>query len=105
DSRSIPLTVAGPCGHHTQLPPPPGAGETQILLQSFDGGSTGVLWTFYNGLMSRSSVVTVRETPVAKTTSASAGGFAVVAETIDVDTSGRIELVDLTDTVMGFVRG
>ena len=54
--------------------------------------------------MSKSSVVTVRETPVAKTTSASAGGFAVVAETIDVDTSERIELVDLTDTVMAFVR-
>jgi secondary thiamine-phosphate synthase enzyme len=56
------------------------------------------------GVMSKSSVITVRETPVAKTTSASAGGFAVVAETIDVDTAGRIELVDLTDTVMAFVR-
>ena len=55
-------------------------------------------------VMSKSSVVTVRETPVAKTTSASAGGFAVVAETIDVDTTERIELVDLTDTVMAFVR-
>lgn len=54
--------------------------------------------------MSKSSVVTVRETPVAKTTSASAGGFAVVAETIDIDTSERIEIVDLTDTVMAFVR-
>ena len=39
-----------------------------------------------------------------KTTSATAGGFAVVAETIDVDTTERIELVDLTDTVMAFVR-
>ena len=54
--------------------------------------------------MSRSSVVTVRETPVAKTTSASAGGFAVVAETIEVDTEDRVELVDLTETVMAFVR-
>ena len=54
--------------------------------------------------MSRSSVVTVRETPVAKTTSASSGGFAVVAETIEVDTTSRTELVDLTDTVMAFVR-
>jgi len=54
--------------------------------------------------MSKSSVVTVRETPVAKTTSASAGGLAVVAETIDVDTSDRVEIVDLTDTVMAFVR-
>jgi len=54
--------------------------------------------------MSKSSVVTVRETPVAKTSSASAGGLVVAAETIDVDTSERIEIVDLTDTVMRFVR-
>ena len=54
--------------------------------------------------MSKSSVATVRETPVAKTTSASAGGFAVVAETIEVDTEERVELVDLTETVMAFVR-
>jgi secondary thiamine-phosphate synthase enzyme len=54
--------------------------------------------------MSKSSVITVRETPVAKTTVASAGGLAVVAETIEVDTTGRIELIDLTDTVMAFVR-
>ena len=54
--------------------------------------------------MSRSSVVTVRETPVARTTSASAGGLTVVAENIEVDTTERIELVDLTDTVMAFVR-
>ena len=54
--------------------------------------------------MSKSSVVTVRETPVPKSTSATIGGLAVVAETIEVDTSARIELVDLTDTVMAFVR-
>jgi secondary thiamine-phosphate synthase enzyme len=54
--------------------------------------------------MSKSSVVTVRATPMAKTTAASVGGLAVVAETIDVDTSERLELVDLTDTVMAFVR-
>lgn len=54
--------------------------------------------------MSKSSVVTVRETPVARTTSASSGGFAVVAETIEVDTADRVEIVDLTDTVMAFVR-
>jgi len=56
---------------------------------------------YYNGVMSKSSVITVRETPVAKTTSASAGGFAVVAETIDVDTAGRIELVDLKQPAIG----
>jgi secondary thiamine-phosphate synthase enzyme len=49
-------------------------------------------------------VVTVRETPVARTTAASIGGMAVVAETIEIDTTERIELVDLTDTVMAFVR-
>jgi len=54
--------------------------------------------------MSKSSVVTVRETPVARTTSAAAGGFAVVAESIEVDTTQRLELIDLTDTVMAFVR-
>ncbi len=54
--------------------------------------------------MSKSSVVTVRETPVARTTAASAGGLAVIAETIEVDTRERIGIIDLTDTVMGFVR-
>lgn len=54
--------------------------------------------------MSRSSVVTVRETPVPRATSAAAGGLAVVAETIEIDTAERIELVDLTNTVMAFVR-
>jgi secondary thiamine-phosphate synthase enzyme len=54
--------------------------------------------------MSKSSVVTVRETPVSKTISASAGGFAVIAETIAVDTSDRLDIVDLTGTVMAFVR-
>jgi secondary thiamine-phosphate synthase enzyme len=54
--------------------------------------------------MSKSSVATVRETPVAKTISASAGGFTVIAETIEVDTDERVELVDLTETVMAFVR-
>ena len=54
--------------------------------------------------MSRSSVVTVRETPVPRATSAAVGGLAVVAETIEIDTTERIELVDLTNTVMAFVR-
>jgi len=49
-------------------------------------------------------VVTVRETPVARNTAASAAGLAVVAETIEIDTTDRIEIVDLTDTVMAFVR-
>lgn len=41
--------------------------------------------------MSKSSVVTVRETPVAKTASAKTGGFAVVAETIEVDIKAFLE--------------
>lgn len=49
-------------------------------------------------------MVTLRETPVARTSSASAGGVIVVAETIELDTTARLELVDLTDTVMAFVR-
>jgi secondary thiamine-phosphate synthase enzyme len=60
--------------------------------------------SFYNGAVSKSSVVTVRETPLAKTASAKTGGFAVVAESIEVDTTDRMELVDLTDTVMALVR-
>jgi secondary thiamine-phosphate synthase enzyme len=54
--------------------------------------------------MSKSSVVTVRERPVAKTTSAASGGIAVVAESIEIATTERLELIDLTDTVMAFVR-
>ena len=49
-------------------------------------------------------MATVRQTPVAKNTSASSGGFTIIAETIEVDTTERTELVDLTDTVMAFVR-
>lgn len=60
--------------------------------------------TFYNGRVSKRSVVTVRETPVSTKTSVKSGGFAVVAETIDIDTVERLELVDLTDTVMALVR-
>jgi len=75
-----------------------------MLLQRFYEGSTEVLRTFYNGAVSKSSVVTFRETPVAKTASAKTGGFAVVAESIEVDTADRMQLVDLTDTVMAFVR-
>lgn len=54
--------------------------------------------------MSKSSVVTGRVAPVAKSTAASAGGLAIAAESIEIDTTERIEIVDLTDTVMAFVR-
>lgn len=48
--------------------------------------------------------MTVRETPVLHATS-SAGGVAVHAETLTVQTEQRVELVDLTDRVMAYVRG
>lgn len=73
-------------------------------LKSYYKRSTAVRQPFYNGEMSKSSVVTARVTPVSKTTSAAAGGFAVIAETIAVDTSERLDIIDLTETVMAFVR-
>ena len=54
--------------------------------------------------MSKSSTVTVRGNPVLQATSA-AGGFFVQAETLTVQTEQRVELVDLTDPVMAYVRG
>jgi secondary thiamine-phosphate synthase enzyme len=54
--------------------------------------------------MSKSSTVTVRETPVQKVASVTAGGFVIHGENFIIDTDDRIELVDLTDKVMNFVR-
>jgi secondary thiamine-phosphate synthase enzyme len=54
--------------------------------------------------ISKSSIVTIRETPVLQATSA-AGGLMVHAETLTVQTEHRVELVDLTDQVMAFARG
>lgn len=54
--------------------------------------------------MSKSSTVTVRETPVEKVASATAGGLVIHGESFIIDTEERIELVDLTDRVMEFVR-
>src|SRR5579862_4889617 len=54
--------------------------------------------------MSKSSTVTVRERPVEEVASAKVGGLAVHGETMIVETDGRIELVDLTNRVMDFVR-
>ena len=54
--------------------------------------------------MSKSSTVTVRERPVSEVASASAGGLTIHGETIIVSTDQRIELVDLTNRVMEFVR-
>jgi secondary thiamine-phosphate synthase enzyme len=54
--------------------------------------------------MSKSSTVTVREKPVEEVASAQAGGLTIHGETIVVQTDQRIELVDLTNRVMEFVR-
>ena len=54
--------------------------------------------------MSKSSTVTVREKPVQHVASATIGGLTVHGETIVVQTDQRIELIDLTNRVMDFVR-
>jgi secondary thiamine-phosphate synthase enzyme len=53
--------------------------------------------------MSRTSTVTVRETPLSTVTSAS-GGLVVHGESLTVETAERIQLVDLTDRLIAFVR-
>ena len=55
--------------------------------------------------MSKSSTVTAREAPVLERASATAGGLTVHGETLIIQTNQRIELVDLTDRIMGFVKG
>ena len=54
--------------------------------------------------MRKSSTVTVRERPVDDVASATAGGLTIHGETLVVPTDQRIELVDLTNRVMEFVR-
>ncbi|MGE3179235.1 MAG: secondary thiamine-phosphate synthase enzyme YjbQ [Vicinamibacterales bacterium] len=54
--------------------------------------------------MSKSSTVTVREKPVEHVASARVGGLTIHGETIVVQTDQRIELIDLTNRVMEFVR-
>ena len=54
--------------------------------------------------MIKSSTVTVRERPVEEVASAKVGGLTIHGETIMVSTDQRIELVDLTNKVMEFVR-
>src|SRR4029079_14961727 len=54
--------------------------------------------------MSKSSTVTARERPVEDVAAVNAGGLTIHGETIVVQTDQRIELVDLTNLVMEFVR-
>jgi secondary thiamine-phosphate synthase enzyme len=53
---------------------------------------------------SKSSTVTIREKPMEGVATATAGGVTVHGETFVIDTDQRIELVDLTNRVMEFVR-
>jgi secondary thiamine-phosphate synthase enzyme len=54
--------------------------------------------------MSKSSTVTVRERPVDEVATATTGGLTIHGETIVISTDQRIELVDLTNRVMEFVK-
>ena len=54
--------------------------------------------------MTKSSTVTMRERPVEDVATATVGGLTIHGETLVVQTDQRVELVDLTAVVMGFVR-
>ena len=54
--------------------------------------------------MSKSSTVTVRDTPVQQVATASVGGLTIHGETILIETDQRVELVDLTNRIMEFAR-
>jgi len=54
--------------------------------------------------MSKSSTVTVREKPLEGVATATAGGVTIHGETFVIDTDQRVELVDLTNRIMEFVR-
>jgi secondary thiamine-phosphate synthase enzyme len=54
--------------------------------------------------MTKSSTVTVRENPVEAVASATAGALIIHGEVFLVQTDQRVEVVDLTNRVMEFVR-
>ena len=54
--------------------------------------------------MIKSSTVTVREKPVEEVASATSGGLTIHGEMFLVQTDQRVELVDLTNMVMEYVR-
>ena len=54
--------------------------------------------------MSKSSTVTVRETPVLEVSTVTAGGLTIHGETFIVETDQRIDVIDLTERMMDFVR-
>src|SRR6476661_3273954 len=54
--------------------------------------------------MTKRSTVTTRETPVKPVNAAAAGGLIVRSENFSVETKERVELIDLTDRLMSYVR-
>jgi len=54
--------------------------------------------------MSKSSTVTLREAPLSKVSSASAGGLIIHGENLVISTDQRIEVIDITDRIMTFVQ-
>jgi secondary thiamine-phosphate synthase enzyme len=54
--------------------------------------------------MSKSSTVTVREAPITGVSTAVTGGLTIHGEIFVIETDERIDLVDLTDRIMSFVR-
>ena len=54
--------------------------------------------------MSKSSTVTVRDTPLDEVSKATVNGLTIHGETFVIETDQRLELVDLTERVMGFVK-
>ena len=54
--------------------------------------------------MSKRSTVTVREKPVEGVATATVGGLTIHGEMLTVPTDQRVEVVDLTNTVMEYVR-
>jgi secondary thiamine-phosphate synthase enzyme len=54
--------------------------------------------------MTRSSTVTLRENPVEAVSTATVGGLTIHGEVFLVQTDQRVEVIDVTDRVMEFVR-
>ena len=54
--------------------------------------------------MSKSSTVTVRETPVAPVATATSGALTIHGEVLLIETDQRVELVDLTNRIMEYAR-
>lgn len=54
--------------------------------------------------MSKSSTITARETPISRVSTTTIGGVSIHGETLVIETTERLELVDLTDRVMAIVQ-